>query len=151
MSDCRYKVMGNPASLYTTSFATITKAPAALCFFGLFQNQSCLTDASKLSLPFTLVSNCYRQMFYGCSNLTTAPVLPATSLVSNCYYRMFYGCSSLNYIKAMFTTSPRSAVTSNWVYGVASSGTFVKNSAATWTTTGAHAVPTGWTVTTASS
>jgi hypothetical protein len=93
-------------------------------------------------------------MFYGCTNLTTAPVLPATTLASNCYTNMFNGCTSLNYIKAMFTTTPSGSspnyYTSNWVDGVASSGTFVKNSAATWTTTGTSGIPTGWTVQTAS-
>ena len=63
---------------------------------------------------------------------------------------MFNGCTSLNYIKAMFTTTPNTTYTNNWVGGVAANGTFVKNSAATWTTTGDHGIPTGWTVETAS-
>ena len=89
-------------------------------------------------------------MFYGCTNLTTAPVLPATTLVQSCYSSMFRGCTSLNYIKATFTTTPSSTYTSNWVNGVSATGTFVKNSAATWTTTGNNGIPTGWTVETAS-
>jgi hypothetical protein len=36
-----------------------------------------------------------------------------------------------------------------WVKGVASSGTFVKNSAATWDVTGVNGIPSGWTVETA--
>ena len=36
-----------------------------------------------------------------------------------------------------------------WVNGVASSGTFVKNSAATWNVVGVSGVPEGWTVETA--
>ena len=63
---------------------------------------------------------------------------------------MFNGCTALNYIKAMFTTTPSGSYSYNWVKSVASSGTFVKNSAAAWTTTGVHGVPTGWTVETAS-
>jgi hypothetical protein len=63
---------------------------------------------------------------------------------------MFRGCSNLNYIKAMFTTQPSSTYTYYWVEGVAASGTFVKNSAASWTTTGVFGVPSGWTVQTAS-
>ena len=63
---------------------------------------------------------------------------------------MFRGCTSLNYIKATFTTTPSSTYTSNWVNGVSATGTFVKNSAATWTTTGNNGIPTGWTVETAS-
>jgi hypothetical protein len=67
---------------------------------------------------------------------------------------MFQNCTKLNYIKAMFTTTPTGAspnyYTQNWVSGVASSGTFVKNSTASWTTTGVNGIPTGWTVQTAS-
>ena len=63
---------------------------------------------------------------------------------------MFYGCSSLNYIKALFTTTPATTYTGDWVSGVAATGTFVKNRKATWTTTGDYAVPTGWTVQTVS-
>jgi hypothetical protein len=61
---------------------------------------------------------------------------------------MFNGCTSLNYIKAMFTTTPSATYTYNWVNGVASSGTFVKNSAAQWNVTGNDSIPTGWTVVT---
>ena len=89
-------------------------------------------------------------MFYGCTGLTTAPELPATTLAQGCYANMFYDCTSLNYIKAMFTTIPTNSCTYRWVSGVASSGTFVKNSAATWNVTGINGVPTGWTVETAS-
>ena len=37
----------------------------------------------------------YREMFYGCTSLTTAPALPATTLTDYCYYNMFRGCTSL--------------------------------------------------------
>ena len=87
-------------------------------------------------------------MFKGCTSLVTAPILLATTLADFCYGNMFNGCTSLNYIKAMFTTKPSSSYTSNWVNGVASSGTFVKNSAATWNVTGVNGVPSGWTVVT---
>jgi hypothetical protein len=70
-------------------------------------------------------------------------------LASYCYNVMFSGCTSLNYIKAMFTTEPSATYTSNWVKNVAANGTFVKNAAATWTTTGNNGVPSGWTVQTA--
>ena len=47
--------------------------------------------------------------------------------------------------------TPSTTYTSNWVNGVASSGTFVKNSAATWANTfGVNGIPNGWTVQTAS-
>jgi len=63
---------------------------------------------------------------------------------------MFYGCTNLNYIKAMFTTTPSIAYTNGWVNGVSTTGTFVKNSAATWNVTGVNGIPTGWTIETTS-
>jgi hypothetical protein len=88
-------------------------------------------------------------MFSGCTSLVNAPELPATTLADRCYSYMFYGCTKLNYIKAMFTTTPSSSYTSNWVKGVATKGQFVKNFQATWNVTGVHGVPSGWTITTA--
>lgn len=131
-------------------------------FSRLFESATTIQSVSADFLPATTVSQyCYYRMFYGCSSLTTAPTLPAVSLGSSqryCYQYMFYNCSKLNYIKAMFTTDPGSRnstyqayYTYNWVSGVASSGTFVKNSSATWNRTGVWAVPSGWTIQTASS
>ena len=34
-------------------------------------------------------------MFYGCTNLKTAPALPAEKLVYYCYQNMFMGCTNL--------------------------------------------------------
>jgi hypothetical protein len=34
-------------------------------------------------------------MFWGCTSLTTAPELPATTLANYCYEGMFHGCTSL--------------------------------------------------------
>ena len=87
-------------------------------------------------------------MFKGCTSLINAPVLPALTLNSGCYGSMFDGCSNLTYIKAMFTSMP-SSDTYNWVKGVSATGTFVKNSAATWDVTGNDGIPSGWTVQTA--
>ena len=103
----------------------------------------------KYYLPVTtLASYCYREMFYGCTSLTTAPELPATILADSCYQTMFYGCSSLNYIKCLATDISASNCLSNWVSGVAPSGTFVKNVAAKWDVTGVNGIPSGWTVVT---
>jgi hypothetical protein len=51
----------------------------------------------------------------------------------------------------MFTTTPSTTYTYNWVAGVASTGTFVKNASATWDVSGVNGIPSGWTVETASS
>ena len=86
-------------------------------------------------------------MFNGCTALTTAPELPATTLANSCYQNMFSGCYNLNTIKLGYTgnfaNAPSSAF-NNWVSGVASTGTFYYNGSDT--TTGVNAIPTGWTV-----
>lgn len=47
--------------------------------------------------PPTVLSKteCYKSMFYQCTNLTAAPELPATTLTTYCYQSMFSGCTSL--------------------------------------------------------
>ena len=44
----------------------------------------------------------------------------------------------------MCTTTPTSTTTMDWVSGVAATGTFVRNSEATWTTVGNNGMPSGW-------
>ena len=135
-----------------TSLTTAPVLPATTltrnCYEEMFEGCTALTTAP--ALPATTLTNyCYNSMFSGCTSLATTPELPATTLANYCYQYMFNGCTSLNYIKAMFTTTPSNSYTGNWVSGVASTGTFVKNSAATWNVTGINGIPTGWTVETA--
>jgi hypothetical protein len=83
-------------------------------------------------------------MFRGCTSLTTAPSLPATTLADYCYDGMFSGCTNLNYIKCLATDISANSCTFGWVSGVASSGTFVTPSTTAWST-GTSGIPTGWT------
>lgn len=115
------------------------------CCYMMFYRCTSLNTAPELKAT-TLAPSCYNGMFYNCTSLTKAPELPAIELANNCYNNMFYNCSKLNYIKALFTTTPGSGYTTNWVGGVASTGTFVKNKDATWNVTGDDGIPTGWTV-----
>lgn len=159
----RFKVYGNIMSLVyygdTVDWKTATSFPAgtSYTFASMFLNGAFestagwLTDVSNLILPATtLASSCYNSMFQGQKLITTAPKLPATSLISGCYDQMFSYCEALNHVEAMFLTKPESSFadsdTYNWLYDVASTGTFVKNANATWTDRGTYAVPTGWTI-----
>lgn len=118
------------------------------CYREMFCNCSELVSAPSLPAT-TLAYACYEGMFKRCYNLINAPTLYATELKDYCYRNMFDGCSKLSYIKAMFISTPQSAYTYRWLYGVKAEGTFVKNAAATWDVTGSNGVPTGWTVETA--
>ena len=124
-----HKVGGNIKSLLDYNNYNVAMTP--YCFYMLFYENEYLTDASELILPktslapycykemfngctaltstpklpaTTLVEGCYHSMFQRCTSLTTAPTLPATTLASNCYHSMFQGCTSL-------TTAPALPVT----------------------------------------
>ena len=111
----------------------------------MFLNCTSLTTSPELPAT-TLTSNCYTAMFNGCSSLITAPELPATILVSFCYIAMFMNCTKLNYIKMLATDISANACLGNWVMGVSSTGTFVKDSNMTLLPTGSSGIPEGWTV-----
>ena len=111
----------------------------------MFSGCTSLTTAPELPAT-TLAHRCYNSMFYGCTSLTTAPELPATTLANYCYIYMFHRCTKLNYIKMLATDISATSCLANWVYIVASSGTFVKNPEATWDVVGVNGVPEGWTV-----
>ena len=132
-----------------TSLTTAPQLPATTlaqsCYWSMFGHCTSLTTAPELPAT-TLANSCYNSMFQDCTSLAAAPELPATTLASNCYYYMFKDCSNLNYIKCLATNISASNCTKNWVEGVASTGTFVKNAAMNNWTTGINGIPTGWTV-----
>lgn len=131
-----------------TQLVSAPELPATVltsgCYYKMFQGCTSLTAAPALPAT-TLAHMCYISMFKDCTSLTAAPELPAENLKSWCYRAMFEGCTNLNYVKAAFTTTPGSNTT-DWLKGVASTGTFVKNPAATWDVRGVNGVPEGWTV-----
>ena len=73
-------------------------------FYSLFYGCTSLTTAPALPAT-TLASYCYYSMFQGCTSLTTAPALPATTLASECYRYMFQGCTSLTTAPALSATT----------------------------------------------
>ena len=73
-------------------YSTVDTKNAKFC--SLFKGCSVLTSAPELPAT-TLASFCYSYMFSGCTSLTAAPKLKATTLASYCYSYMFSGCTSL--------------------------------------------------------
>lgn len=142
---CYYDMFRNQQQLVNSPNLPATTL-ADSCYYDMFYGCTSLVNAPNLPAT-SLASRCYEGMFEGCTSLVNAPNLPATNLIDSCYNRMFYGCSSLQYIKAMFATAPSTSYTTNWTDGVSQTGTFVKNSAATWEDTfGPDAIPEGWIV-----
>ena len=130
------------------------------CYARMF-GYSGLVEAPELP-AMDLKTMCYAYMFEGCKSLEEAPVLPALNLDYWCYKEMFKDCTSLRYIK-MLATKAITATWSgdrlfdltaenignyctDWVTGVGTEGTFVKNQEATWDMTGPDGVPEGWTI-----
>ncbi len=74
------------------------------CYDKMFQNCTNLTTAPELPAT-TLASSCYYAMFQGCTNLTKAPELPATMLANNCYVYMFQGCTNLTTAPTLLATT----------------------------------------------
>ena len=151
LADYCYAGMFHNCSSLTTAPELPATTLANYCYRYMFWQCKSLTTATELPAT-TLAEGCYQEMFAVCTSLTTAPALPATTLVDYCYNGMFDGCTKLSYIKAMFLTDPNyqsnNVYTLNWVRDVAASGTFIKNSQATWNLTGDDGIPTGWTVVT---
>jgi len=147
-----------------TSLKKAPKLPATglaeACYQRMFGNSG-LEEAPEL-LAMDLEVMCYQYMFEGCTSLERAPVLPATTLNNWCYEKMFNGCSNLSYIKMMGTQVKKDTWTgyklvdltndnigsycTEWVNGVAASGTFVKNPGAKWEARGVNGIPEGWDV-----
>ena len=140
---CYYKMFDGCSSLTTAPTLPATTL-AYGCYDSMFGNCTSLTAAPSILPAITLAENCYANMFYGCSSLETAPELPANTLVDGCYQGMFADCSSLNYIKCLATDIYAYGCTDAWVYGVAPTGTFVKNIDMYDWTEDEQGIPFGW-------
>lgn len=146
------------------SNSKITSVPSGLlpatnlknyCYQLMFYECKNLKSAD-IELPATTVNKngVYSRMFFNCTNLTDSPIIKATSVSGNdAFYEMFYGCGKMKYLVCDMLNEPSSSISSNWLKGVASTGTFYKNPNATWDQTitkGNDTVPTGWNITTLS-
>lgn len=82
----------------------VTTLPNDYAFYILFYGCTALTTAPDLPAT-TLTEHCYALMFDSCTNLTTAPALPATTLQANCYEALFKDCTSLTTAPALPATT----------------------------------------------
>lgn len=94
-NNAEYTISGDPRSLHYVKYDsadTLRKGE----FQNLFRQCVGLDIDENLVLPATgLAESCYRDMFGGCTSLTTTPLLPATKMAPYCYSGMFRDCSSL--------------------------------------------------------
>lgn len=115
-------------------------------FAGTFANCTSLSDMSGLRLKSIYTQNgAFYGMFAG-SSITKSPLLYDSAIYSS-YAYMFKNCNNLNEIWAYFDPTqgwnggPVSLT--DWVNGVAASGTFHYKTGMIWTT-GNDGIPTGW-------
>lgn len=94
---------GNIMSLLDTTCKSTTISNK-YCYYSMFRGCTSLTTAPELPAT-TLAEGCYGSMFQDCTSLTTAPALPATTLVNSCYNFMFKGCTSLTTAPALPATT----------------------------------------------
>ena len=89
----RFSISGDIMSLIKND-GDVSVIPSEGCFHFLFYGCSYLTAAPELPAT-TLAASCYQYMFADCTGLTSAPALPATTLQNSCYNNMFAGCTGL--------------------------------------------------------
>ena len=81
------KVSGKMAGSLTPEYAASTTSYKLANFF---KDSTGLKDASGLDFgDIAIADHCYDSMFNGCTKLTAAPALPATTLAKYCYSSMF--------------------------------------------------------------
>ena len=135
----------NVMSLYSTSGFATNNIVESYAFYSLFYNCTSLTKAPVLPAT-TLVRGCYAYMFFRCQSLTKAPALPATTLTSECYPSMFSGCQSLKEVRVSATTNKGSIALEEWLYDVSATGDFYCDPNATiFPTDSASGIPANWT------
>lgn len=91
-----FNLFGNILSMnYEDNFRYYDEIIQDFAFYGLFGNSG-VVDAKNVIFPSNTTSCCYKSLFYGCSELITAPeILPATLVLSEAYEFMFNECGSL--------------------------------------------------------
>ena len=94
MMEGKIEAWHNVMSMYRTNDFATYKSVVKYAFYKLFYKCTSLAKAPVLPAT-TLAQNCYTYMFSGCQSLTKAPELPATTIAIYCYSSMFSGCQSL--------------------------------------------------------
>ena len=105
---------GNVMSLLDASCLQTEVGADAFSF--LFYGCTALTAAPKLPAT-TLATRCFYGMFYDCTALTAAPELPATTLAEKCYGNMFYKCTALTAAPKLSATTLAANCYNDMFYG----------------------------------
>lgn len=116
------------------------------CYVNMFRGCSNLVIAVRVLPAMTIPPRGCQSMYYDCTNLRVASILLCNSIGSYGCQNMYRNCGNIDYIKCLATKISGTAGTATWVYGVSSTGTFVKDATMTEWSTGTSGIPSGWTV-----
>ena len=94
-------------------YSTVNTQNAKFCY--LFNGCTVLTSAPELPAT-TLADHCYYYMFFNCTSLTSAPELKATTLADCCYESMFEACTKLSTV-TMLAPGDKMSEASDCYYG----------------------------------
>ena len=144
-ANCYAHLFEGCTALYTAPEVPSTTV-ADYCYYSMFSGCTNLGTAPS-SLPASILKNqCYVSMFQGCASLKKSPSIMAQTIVAgtNALNNMFVGCTLLEEIDIEYYKGSFNAAFTNWVNGVASSGTIYYEGPDT--TVGSSAIPSGWLV-----
>lgn len=144
-STCYFNVFGNARSLTDSDNYLSSTGNHEYGFPYLFMKTN-VVSAKNFMLPDGhYMSNEFRGTFYGCSNLTEAPIIRGSYADEYSMVEMFAGgCSNLNKIVS-YLTYVESTATIRWLQQVSQNGTFYKLLDTTYQT-GENGIPSGWLV-----
>lgn len=139
-------LVSSPDILYENAFTSNNDYYAMYEMFSGCSSLETVHDMHVVTFSQYGNGTCWR-MFFNCTSLKHAPALPTLELKASCYREMFSGCTNLTSIKMMATDISAATCLAGWVKNVNSQGVFYKNPAATWENTyGESAIPANFTV-----
>ena len=138
---CKWRCKSHPStqtsSRYVRFVMTGTIEASGNCNSML---SSAFENITSLSgYPYAFVT-----LFKGCTSLTKAPALPATTLSDYCYFYLFYGCESLKEVRISATKTATGAL-ANWLANASTTGDIYCDPNAKIFPASISGIPSGWT------
>ena len=134
-----------------TSLTSVPNLPAETtspgCYWNMFRLCNGVTNGNINLGATTMATDCCRELFRQCGNLTSAPILRATTLEARCYQQMFSDCTKLPSITCLATNISATNCTYSWLSGLPNNNTrtFYRASDITWPRN-ANGIPSNWNV-----
>lgn len=145
-AECYREMFRNCSSLTSVpDLPAETASPG--CYWNMFRLCNGVTNGNINLGATTMATDCCRELFRQCGNLTSAPILRATTLEARCYQQMFSDCTKLPSITCLATNISATNCTYSWLSGLPNNNTrtFYRASGITWPRN-ANGIPSNWNV-----